>query len=198
MQYKVVEIFTSIQGEGSQMGTPATFIRLYGCNLKCSFCDEPLHTQTNLITLYTAEELLAKCEAYLVVITGGEPSLNDINPLINVLQDKGNHVVQVETNGFNIMNILSANLKTIAPKLNVKVKYPEKFDECKLLVSADMDIDELDRKIDYWLNLDVGVYLQPINGIKTVSEANLKFAINQCIRKGIPLSPQLHKLLGVE
>lgn len=198
MQYKVVEIFTSIQGEGSQIGTPATFIRLYGCNLKCSFCDEPLHTQANQITLYTAEELLAKCETYLVVITGGEPSLNDINPLITTIQDKGNHVVQVETNGYNILHIASANLKTISPKEGVEVKNPELFDECKLLISADMTNDEIDQKINYWLARNVGVFLQPINGIKTIGERNLQFTIEQCIRRGIPLSPQLHKLLGVE
>lgn len=198
MQYKVVEIFTSLQGEGSQIGVPATFIRLYGCNLKCSFCDEPLHTQANQIKLYTAEELLAESKTYLIVITGGEPSLNDINPLINTLQDGGEHTVQVETNGYNIMNIATANLKTIAPKAGVPVMYPEKYDECKLLVSADMDIETLDQKIDFWLSKDVGVFLQPVNGIKAVSEANMNFAIEQCIRKGIPLSPQLHKLLGVE
>lgn len=198
MQYKVVEIFTSIQGEGSQAGVPATFIRLYGCNLKCEFCDEPLHTQTNQIKLYTAEELLAMCKTYLVVITGGEPSLNDINELINVIQDKGEHIVQVETNGYNIMHIATANIKTIAPKFGQTVMYPEKYDECKLLVSADMDIEELDKRIDYWLSRNVGVYLQPINNTSSINRVNLEFAIEQCIRTGVPLSPQLHKLMEVE
>ena len=198
MKYKVVEIFDSLQGEGSQMGTPATFIRLYGCNLKCSFCDEPLHTQANMIKEYTADELLDKCNQYLVVITGGEPSLNDINSLINTIQDKGNHVVQIETNGYNLMHIATANLKTISPKAGQNIKYPEKYDECKLLVSHDMDIEQLDQTIDLWLGRDVGVYLQPINDTVEVSKKNLEFAISQCMRKGVPLSPQLHKILGVE
>lgn len=197
MQYKVVEVFNSLQGEGGQIGVPATFIRLYGCNLKCSFCDEPLHTQKDKITEYTAEELLALCKNYLVVITGGEPSLNDINHLINVIQDKGNHVVQVETNGYNFMHIAAANLKTIAPKAGVNILYPEKYDECKLLVSHDMDLEQLDQNINFWLARDVGVYLQPINGMVETDKLNLDFAIEQCERRGVPLSPQLHKLLGV-
>lgn len=36
---KVVEIFNSIEGEGKRIGLPATFIRFFGCNMKCSYCD---------------------------------------------------------------------------------------------------------------------------------------------------------------
>jgi len=39
IEYRVSEIFNSIQGEGAKVGTPMTFIRFAGCNLRCSFCD---------------------------------------------------------------------------------------------------------------------------------------------------------------
>lgn len=198
MKYKIVETFVSLQGEGSQIGVPATFIRLYGCNLKCTFCDEPLHTQVSAIKEYTAEELLELCETYLVVVTGGEPSLNDINGLIVTLQDKGNHVVQVESNGYKHYNIRKANLKTVAPKAGQKVNNPENWDECKLLVEKGMDEIQLAADIKFWLDRDVGVYLQPINGMALTDEINLKYAIEKCIQFGVPLSPQLHKMLGVE
>lgn len=198
MKYKVVEIFTSIQGEGSQAGVPATFIRLYGCNLKCTFCDEPLHTQAGMIKEYTAEELLEKCSTFLVVLTGGEPSVNNITALIEKLQNKGQHVVQVETNGFRYFNIRNANLLTVAPKDELSVLNPEMFHECKLLVHAGMSDEEVETRIKFWLDKDVGVYLQPINKMDKVDKENLDFAIAKCIQFGVPLSPQLHKLLGVE
>lgn len=198
MKYKIVETFVSLQGEGGQIGVPATFIRLYGCNLKCTFCDEPLHTQKDKITEYTAEELLALCKTYLVVLTGGEPSINNVNDLIVTLQDSGNHVVQVESNGYNHYNIRKANLKTVAPKKEQAVNNPELWDECKLLVSKGMDEDKLAADVKFWLDKDVGVYLQPVNGMALTDAVNLEFAIEQCIKLGVPLSPQLHKMLGVD
>ena len=197
-KYKIVEIFTSLQGEGGQASVPATFIRLFGCNLKCTFCDEPLHTQAGQIVEYTAEELLEKCKTYLVVLTGGEPSVNDITELISILQNKGEHVVQVETNGYHYEHIKNANILTVAPKDEQAITSPEKYTECKLLVHDKMTDEEIDKMVNYWLVKDVGVYLQPINHMDKINPENLAFAVNQCIRLGIPLSPQLHKLLGVE
>ncbi|MGE5708196.1 MAG: radical SAM protein, partial [Bacteroidota bacterium] len=39
MNYSIHEVFTSIQGEGSLLGIPSTFVRLAGCNLRCEWCD---------------------------------------------------------------------------------------------------------------------------------------------------------------
>ncbi len=106
--HQVVEHFHSIQSEGYHAGRSAYFIRLYGCNLKCDFgngmlCDEPLHTKPDEITSYTTANLADLAKGDFVVITGGEPSLNNINPLIKALQEKGIYVA-VETNGYNYDN----------------------------------------------------------------------------------------------
>jgi len=74
MKAKIAEIFKSIQGEGLYVGCLQTFIRFYGCNLHCAYCDTPLTHYTE----YTAEELFEKLLVYkipFVSLTGGEPLL---------------------------------------------------------------------------------------------------------------------------
>jgi 7-carboxy-7-deazaguanine synthase len=101
---RVNEIFYSIQGESTHSGRPCTFVRLTGCNLRCSYCDTRYaydHGKTMAI-----EDILRRIEAYrcpLVEITGGEPLLQDATPqLIEILLTKG-YEVMMETNGtFNI------------------------------------------------------------------------------------------------
>ena len=197
MKYKVVEHFTSIQGEGAQMGTPATFIRLQGCNLSCDFCDEPKHKNKKLVKELTKRQILALCDAYLVVITGGEPSLNNINPLIQFLQKNG-HAVAVESNGYSFNNIKTANLKTLCPKFGHEVDFEAGWDEIKILVDRSMPKQFIKEQIEHWAKLNIGVYLQPINYKSGINKSNMQYVVELCIEFGVPLSPQLHKLLEVE
>ncbi len=94
---KVVEIFGSIQGEGPYSGLPATFIRLAGCNLQCPNCDTDYtdHKVLHSHSIITQVRLQAN---HLVVITGGEPFLQNIGPLVAKLKEHGYHI-QIETNG---------------------------------------------------------------------------------------------------
>jgi 7-carboxy-7-deazaguanine synthase len=97
---KVNEIYASIQGESSHTGLPCVFIRLTGCNLRCSWCDTAyaFHEGKSL----TIEETLEKVETFdlpLVEITGGEPLLQeDVYPLMEALLKKG-YRVMLETGG---------------------------------------------------------------------------------------------------
>ncbi|MGE4486327.1 MAG: 7-carboxy-7-deazaguanine synthase QueE [Synergistaceae bacterium] len=94
---KVAEIFGSIQGEGPYSGLPATFIRLAGCNLQCPNCDTDYtgHMLLHSHSIITKVRLHAN---HLVVITGGEPFLQNIGPLVAKLKEHGYHI-QIETNG---------------------------------------------------------------------------------------------------
>lgn len=91
--YPVNEMFYTFQGEGDHMGRAAFFIRLHGCPIRCGFCDSastwhPKHVPAN-VARHTVEELVAIAEqtpASWVVITGGEPTIHDLNPLIQALQ----------------------------------------------------------------------------------------------------------------
>ncbi len=97
---KINEIYASIQGESSHTGLPCIFIRLTGCNLRCSWCDTAYaFYEGNDLTI---EETLQKVETLglpLVEITGGEPLLQEnVYPLMEALLKKG-YRVMLETGG---------------------------------------------------------------------------------------------------
>lgn len=94
---KINEIFYSLQGEGYWTGTPAVFVRLSGCNLRCSFCDT-LHESGTQRKEEDIVAEVAKYPALHVVITGGEPSLFLTHSLVEALHQAGKFVA-VETNG---------------------------------------------------------------------------------------------------
>lgn len=106
----VAEVFgPTVQGEGPSVGRRASFIRLGGCNLSCSWCDTPYTWDASRYQLRTelvrwpVEDILDRAEQdspSLVVITGGEPMLHQQQPgwdyLLGELADVD---VEIETNG---------------------------------------------------------------------------------------------------
>ena len=101
---KVVEIFSSIDGEGIRAGLPVTFVRLYGCNLNCSYCDTPYShlIEEDKALEMSIDEIVNTVEHNgipSVTITGGEPMIHkDIVELFDELIKRG-YYVNVETNG---------------------------------------------------------------------------------------------------
>ena len=95
----VNEIFYSIQGEGANSGRPAVFVRLAGCNLKCHFCDTDFSSKKLMKESDILEEIVKiapKCR--FIVITGGEPLLQNLLKLTQLLFKNG-YCTAVETNG---------------------------------------------------------------------------------------------------
>jgi len=100
---QVTEIFKSIQGESTYAGLPCVFVRLTGCNLRCSWCDsEYTFTGGHRMSL---EEIVEEVEGLnpgrgLVEITGGEPMLQEreVVSLMQHLLDEG-YTVLLETSG---------------------------------------------------------------------------------------------------
>jgi 7-carboxy-7-deazaguanine synthase len=96
----VNELFHSIQGESSHAGWPCVFVRLTGCNLRCTYCDTRYAYEEG--EAVTVAQILASVETFncpLVEITGGEPLIQPETPiLVEALLNKGFKVL-VETNG---------------------------------------------------------------------------------------------------
>jgi 7-carboxy-7-deazaguanine synthase len=97
---KVNEIFFSIQGESSFMGWPCAFIRLTGCNLRCSYCDTAYaFTDGKEMSAAEAFRAVAPFPTRMVLVTGGEPLLQEeVHELFRILADSG-RTVCVETGG---------------------------------------------------------------------------------------------------
>ncbi len=97
---KVNEIFYSIQGESSYAGRPCVFVRLTGCNLRCSYCDTRYaYDEGEDLELGDIIDRITSPRCALVEITGGEPLMQKDTPLlIRKLLDMGFEVL-LETNG---------------------------------------------------------------------------------------------------
>lgn len=110
---RVNEIFYSLQGEGYHSGEAAVFVRLSGCNLRCPFCDTA-HEGGEAMDEAEVVAEVAKYPARLVVVTGGEPSLQLTATLVEALHAAGRRVA-VETNG---TRLLPSNVDwvTLSPK----------------------------------------------------------------------------------
>lgn len=112
------EIFKSISGESVNAGYPTIFIRTFGCNLKCTYCDSLYAVEGNDYKQMTPNEILQECEKLgvkRIIFTGGEPLVQkDAPQLVDLLCDNG-YFVEIETNG-------AVNLQKFHDKLQTKRK----------------------------------------------------------------------------
>ena len=199
IKIKVSEIFTSFQGEGPYIGTPATFLRLYGCNLNCPWCDTDISTYEMLSVDDVAEILLTQMEfnnINLLVITGGEPTLQmeEIKRLIKEIPE--DIKIQLETNG-SIFEYLPEIEYVISPKEDKEkvfenyYKYENVF--FKFVITCEEDIDEV-ISIKNKYGYDKTIWLQ--------GEFSKDALMADLIRENFPrlenikLSVQTHKYLS--
>ncbi len=202
---KVSEIFLSIQGESTYAGLPCVFIRLTGCNMRCTYCD----TRYAYTGGYerSIDEIVNAVQSYsipLVEITGGEPLLQAETPmLVKRLIDMGFHVL-IETNGsmsirgMDSRAIVIMDIKTPrsgeADKLNVEnIGLLKKTDEVKFVITGREDYlwakDMLER---YSLDKRCPVLFSPACGV-----LNPDTLASWIIKDRLPvrLNLQMHKYI---
>ena len=183
---KVVEKFTSINGEGTRAGELAVFVRFKGCNLRCSYCDTMWANEPDCpYEEETPEEILnyvLGTGIRNVTLTGGEPLLQkDIRELIHLLLQAGLQV-EIETNGAVDLSAFCEE----RPVFTMDYKLPSSGSQEDLLKALDV-IQTYD------LTNRCHVYLSPVFGsIEPVQivEFMLKHRLN-----GVRLQIQMHKVI---
>lgn len=132
--YRVNEIFYSLQGEGHHTGRAAVFVRFSGCNLKCPFCDTDFssYQEMTLGNIMTAVSVWRHCG--FVVLTGGEPSLQADDALVEALHQAGFYVA-METNGTRRTpgNRLGDGIAQEPPSDSPTGERPERINELKVI-----------------------------------------------------------------
>lgn len=202
-QYRINEIFYSLQGEGFYTGVPAVFIRFSGCNLRCPFCD----TDHGAGTMMSSDEIISAIAPYPsrhVVLTGGEPSLFADDDLVSALHGAGRYIA-VETNGTHPLPS-GIDWITCSPKYGLvrTVSWPDAMETA----ASDIRLGRCDELKVVYMGQDMSVYdrikadhhfLQPCDtGDQDENRRLLSEAIEYC--KSHPLwrlSLQTHKLLGI-
>lgn len=174
---KVVEIFTSIEGEGRRAGLLSTFIRLFGCNLNCSYCDSRYACEGIDYDNMSIEEILSEVEKRkykAITVTGGEPLIHaGIDELLKELV-KANYWVNVETNGsiepsfFHPRLFYTMDFKTFASGMSDRMN-PEAFklltctDVLKFVVGSEEDLDQALEIVEKY-KCKASVYVSPVFG----------------------------------
>lgn len=190
---KVNEIFYSIQGEGKFTGTPAVFIRLAGCGMKCPFCDTQYAAQNGVdMPVDAILKQAGQYPAKVVILTGGEPTEQDFIPLVQLLKQNG-YEIHLETNGYKDTDVSLIDVVTVSPKAYVSPAMLQKAHVIKIVVSVQTDMEDLKNYFPY-ANEKTQIYLQP--------ESNKQENIDLCVNlikqnPQLRLSLQTHKMAHI-
>lgn len=199
----ISEIFCSIQGEGPRIGVPAVFVRFWGCNLSCSFCDSRFawDKRVEAPRAQTTEQIAAAISAHPtgnLIFTGGEPML--FQPAIRAIcAAVSPSFVEVETNG-----TIASTVDDLVGQFNVSPKFdfanpvllkPSPQTIWKFVIRDEADLKQADafcaeRQIAF-----DRVWLQPEGVTRDVLTRSLDFLIQAAAERGAQVSPRLHILL---
>ncbi|NBW80120.1 7-carboxy-7-deazaguanine synthase QueE [bacterium] len=230
----VNEIYPCLQGEGTNLGKPAILVRLQICNLRCSWCDTPYTHTTKSDPIDSSNsssaqrfrrmkigevvgEILKHKEIRHVIISGGEPTLQNFSALLEALQST--HSVEIETNGTQIPHLLHGTFgsthylmaqwnvspkgKNAGEKLeyealshwaglsqqhpNVYFKFVIRKDHCN------EDVAEVLALVNQFSIETRNLVLMP-EGTTVESQLSNAWLEEICLRQGWRMSPRLHVL----
>ncbi len=198
MNYPIVEIFHSVQGEGYHSGVSSIFVRFGRCNLRCEWCDTDFN-KFDYKTLDEVLEIISEFDCKNIIFTGGEPALQDLEPIINNLRPKG-YKFSIETNGTVELEDGLLDWICVSPKdqLYPNVSIKQRTGNELKCVYVGQDLSMYDGLKDGFEHL----YLQPCYNEKNdIASNGMLFRETVDVVKENPewtLSLQTHKWLGVD
>lgn len=204
--YRLHSIFSSLQGEGRNVGRPATFIRFASCNLKCAWCDT--HRNEHLVVSVTdVLKAVEKRGTRSVVVTGGEPTIQrGLSELVRALKGAG-YWVALETNGIHAPHHPDLfDYIAVSPKSEYSVRYMDakmlhQANEVRIVAVSDeivafcRNMRERITATDYYISP-----LEKDGKIHYRRALNLLVKVNKVSPNLMPpwsLSIQMHKVLGL-
>lgn len=223
MKAKIAEIFDSIQGEGLYLGERHVFVRFFGCNLQCRFCDTPLLRFEE----YEPPALLEAVKKFhrpngVISYTGGEPLLQkDFLKEFLPLAQKNNFKNYLDTNGtlpealaevINFINVVAMDVKLPSssgqgPFWDKHLQFLKIAQQKDVFVKAvvcdstqDADIHKLICMVED-SHQAVSLVLQPDNGADMdVLKQKIDKYVSWCTSEGIATAyiPQMHKMMGIK
>lgn len=200
----ISEIFYSIQGEGRWTGLPNIFIRMAGCNLRCSYCDTKYaYSNGKTMQIQKILQIIRQYPCKLVCITGGEPLLQkEILELIALLQ-KNKFSLLIETNGsFDIKPLtgkedilISLDIKCPSSGMQKEMRFENivqlsSKDQLKFIISNKTDYSYAKKIISKYKPL-CQIFFQPVWGTKQTKLSKWILKDGLDVRIGL----QIHKIL---
>lgn len=221
---KVSQVFFSLQGEGPYLGTPHVFVRFFGCNIKCRYCD----TNSNFFKEYgvgslgkRVDKLIKKHNASYISLTGGEPLLRTDFICEFLKKIKTNRkFIYLETNGIlycnflkikNYIDIIAMDIKLpsatkIKPFWNEHSKFlrlcSDKEVFVKTIITLSTSLADIKKTVQLICRIDKNtpLVLQPNHGeiSSKLVEKTVNFQ-NFALKKlaDVRIIPQMHKILGI-
>lgn len=221
---KITEVFASIQGEGIYIGEPMIFVRFFGCNMRCVWCDEAGKVEYDEIGIGALLEKIDRIKRSFISLTGGEPLLQVeyLEALLPALKERG-FKLYLETNGTLPEQLIRIKEYIDVISMDIKMPSSTKDEACwdrhseflsickdkdvfvKVVVSGDMSIDEYDIAINTVkdVNRDIPFVIQPVSfeyAVDVCRSSGYLIELQQRARlvlSDVRIVPQLHKLAGL-
>ncbi|NIP38217.1 MAG: 4Fe-4S cluster-binding domain-containing protein [Candidatus Dadabacteria bacterium] len=208
---RVSEIFFSVQGEGVQIGLPTVFLRFFGCDLRCSWCDTMYAVEGTDFKNMEIEEIvddINKYECNRVCITGGEPLLQEkeLVGLTSILLEEGYSIV-LETSGHRTPPeifwddncLISMDCKCPSSAMQNRMDFSlfkklRASDQLKFVISDDRDY-QYAKEVLNDNKISANIIFQP------VYNSNTDWLYDRVLEerlKNVRVLPQLHKLIWGE